>query len=664
MFAALLLISLTGIAIFFADQLDLAPAAAPLARERRAAGELGPLVPTPSRTIVQAHRAGTSPEETVARTYARIRAHDDPAIFITLRDEADAARRGARAARQATRRCRSTACRSPSRTTSTSPACRRRRPARPSPTRRSRTRPPWRGCAPPARSSSARPISTSSPPASSACARPMACRATRSIAKLIPGGSSSGSAVAVAAGLVPLALGTDTAGSGRVPAGLNNIVGLKPSLGLVSTAGVVPACRTLDCVSVFALTVDDALDGARSVMAGPDAADPYSRDRAARRARRRCRTGCASACRRRPAHVLRRPAHRRPRSTRRIARFAALGATIVEIDIEPFYETARLLYEGPGSPSAISRSRALHRVVAGGDASGDARDHSRRRAAERGRCLRGVLPARGAAPRARSHVPRDRRAAACRPRRRSTPSSRCWPIRSSSTAGSAPTPISSTCSTCAASRCRRRCAPTACRSASRCWRRRATMRCWPRIGRVFHADTELPLGALGAAAAAARADRRRACGRARSRSRWSARICPACRSTASCARSARACSRATQTAPDYRLFALAGSTPPKPGLLRVAPARAPRSRSRSGRCRRRLRPLRRRGAAAARRSARSTLADGRARQRLSGRSRARVERRARHLELRRLARLPGADTVRQAPTAIRVDLSTRSAHRQ
>ena len=72
---------------------------------------------------------------------------------------------------------------------------------------------------------------------------------------LIPGGSSSGSAVAVSAGLVPLALGTDTAGSGRVPAGLNNIVGLKPSLGLVSTTGVVPACRSLDCVSVFALTV-------------------------------------------------------------------------------------------------------------------------------------------------------------------------------------------------------------------------------------------------------------------------------------------------------------------------------------------------------------------------------------------------------------------------
>ena len=95
---------------------------------------------------------------------------------------------------------------------------------------------------------------------------------------LIPGGSSSGSAVAVSTGLVPLALGTDTAGSGRVPAMLNNIVGLKPSLGLVSTAGVVPACRTLDCVSVFSLTVDDAMT-ALAAMAGPDGADPFSRSR-------------------------------------------------------------------------------------------------------------------------------------------------------------------------------------------------------------------------------------------------------------------------------------------------------------------------------------------------------------------------------------------------
>src|SRR5262249_12020130 len=95
---------------------------------------------------------------------------------------------------------------------------------------------------------------------------------------LLPGGSSSGSAVAGAPRPPPLAPCPDTAGSGRVPAALNNIVGLKPSLGLLSNAGVVPACRSLDCVSIFALTTDDAWT-ALSAIAGPDPADPYSRDR-------------------------------------------------------------------------------------------------------------------------------------------------------------------------------------------------------------------------------------------------------------------------------------------------------------------------------------------------------------------------------------------------
>jgi len=173
----------------------------------------------------------------------------------------------------------------------------------------------------------------------------------------IPGGSSSGSAVAVAAGLVPLSLGTDTAGSGRVPAMLNNIVGLKPSLGLVSTYGVVPACRTLDCVSVFALTVDDAW-AALDVMAGHDPLDAYSRHRVA---------GAMSSM----------PLHLRlgvPRAGARIFfgddkaaagyddalnRLAKLGATLVEIDIEPFYETARLLYEGPWVAERYAVARAL-----------------------------------------------------------------------------------------------------------------------------------------------------------------------------------------------------------------------------------------------------------------------------------------------------------------
>ncbi len=93
---------------------------------------------------------------------------------------------------------------------------------------------------------------------------------------LVPGGSSSGSAVATARGVVSFALGTDTAGSGRIPAGLNNIVGLKPSIGALSAMGVVPACRTLDCVSVFALTVEDAYR-VFAVAAKHDPADAYSR---------------------------------------------------------------------------------------------------------------------------------------------------------------------------------------------------------------------------------------------------------------------------------------------------------------------------------------------------------------------------------------------------
>ena len=95
-------------------------------------------------------------------------------------------------------------------------------------------------------------------------------------AAYIPGGSSSGSAVAVAAGLVAFSLGTDTAGSGRVPAMFNNLVGLKPTCGLIPTRGVVPACRSIDCVSIFALTVADAV-AVLDVVAGFDASDPYSR---------------------------------------------------------------------------------------------------------------------------------------------------------------------------------------------------------------------------------------------------------------------------------------------------------------------------------------------------------------------------------------------------
>ena len=161
---------------------------------------------------------------------------------------------------------------------------------------------------------------------------------------IVPGGSSSGSAVAVARGLVTFALGTDTAGSGRVPAALNNIVGLKPSLGAISTRGVVPACRTLDTVSIFALTVDDAWEVFRTA-AGFDAADPYAR---------RVAVGPLGAA---PPH----PAIGIPdRGSRRFFGDAAqerafdaacealeaLGARLVETDFAPLYAVAEMLYAG------------------------------------------------------------------------------------------------------------------------------------------------------------------------------------------------------------------------------------------------------------------------------------------------------------------------------
>ncbi len=163
--------------------------------------------------------------------------------------------------------------------------------------------------------------------------------------KLIPGGSSTGSALAVGAGIAPLALGTDTAGSGRVPAAYSNIVGLKPSLGLVSTAGVVPACRTLDCVSVFALTVDDALTALKAI-AGPDDADPYSRPRpigAVGPLPTGIKLGVPSSGQRMFfGGKLSAAAY-----DAALARLSDLGGTIVEVDMAPFYEAARLLYDGP-----------------------------------------------------------------------------------------------------------------------------------------------------------------------------------------------------------------------------------------------------------------------------------------------------------------------------
>jgi allophanate hydrolase len=160
-------------------------------------------------------------------------------------------------------------------------------------------------------------------------------------ADFISGGSSSGSAVAVAAGLASFSLGTDTAGSGRVPAAFNNIVGLKPSNGRLSTSGVVPACRSLDCVSVFALTSDDAasvLDAAE----GYDAADPYSR-----RIIDRGLSGLRFGVPRRSQLQFFGDEEYARLFDAAVRCLESLGGEAIEIDFDPFLEAARLLYEGP-----------------------------------------------------------------------------------------------------------------------------------------------------------------------------------------------------------------------------------------------------------------------------------------------------------------------------
>jgi allophanate hydrolase len=158
-------------------------------------------------------------------------------------------------------------------------------------------------------------------------------------ADYISGGSSSGSAVAVAAGLASFSLGTDTAGSGRVPAAFNNIVGLKPSNGRLSTRGVVPACRSLDCVSVFALTSEDAAS-VLDVAEGYDAADPYSRKLGDH--------GLLGHQGLNGLHVgIPRQGHLQFFGDAAVRCLESLGGELKEIDFEPFLEAARLLYEGP-----------------------------------------------------------------------------------------------------------------------------------------------------------------------------------------------------------------------------------------------------------------------------------------------------------------------------
>lgn len=187
----------------------------------------------------------------------------------------------------------------------------------------------------------------------------------------VPGGSSSGSAVAVAAGLVTFAVGTDTAGSGRVPASFTGTVGVKPSRGLVSTRGVLPACRSLDCPSVFALSVADGA-AVLAVLARHDPDDPWSRPLP------------PVASRPRPAPAALRVAVPAPSQLafddddqalawqRALQHLAALGATAVDVDLAPFTEAGELLYGGAWVAErwaavddlAAAHPGAVHPVVA------------------------------------------------------------------------------------------------------------------------------------------------------------------------------------------------------------------------------------------------------------------------------------------------------------
>jgi allophanate hydrolase len=182
--------------------------------------------------------------------------------------------------------------------------------------------------------------------------------------RYVAGGSSSGSAVVVADGTVPFALGTDTAGSGRVPAALNAIVGLKPSLGRLSTSGVVPACRSLDCVSL--LTADVA--GAARVLdvAGwPDPDDPYSRLPPPAAAADRLAWGAAGArlAVPRPEQLTFCGDRAAARAWERAReRAVALGWELAEVDFEPFAEAARMLY---GGPWVAERYAAVGAFIAG-----------------------------------------------------------------------------------------------------------------------------------------------------------------------------------------------------------------------------------------------------------------------------------------------------------
>jgi len=315
------------------------------------------LTETVAEILAAYRRDALKPQDVVARSYARIRRHADPAIFIALREEAEVLAEAAALVRDSDRTLplygipiavKDNIDVKGLPTTAACPAFGYR---------------PAKDATAVARLRRAGALILGKTNLDQFATGLVGVRTPYGIGRnlfndtLIPGGSSAGSALAVAAGFVPLALGTDTAGSGRVPAAFGNIVGLKPSRGMVSCSGVVPACRTLDCVSVFSLTVDDAI-AALKVIAGADDADPYTRPRP---------VGAVGPM---PDGVrlgVPLPGERLFFGDTRSAeaydaaldKLASLGANIVEIDIKPFYEAARLLYEGPWVAERYLVAKAL-----------------------------------------------------------------------------------------------------------------------------------------------------------------------------------------------------------------------------------------------------------------------------------------------------------------
>ncbi len=255
-------------------------------------------------------------------------------------------------------------------------------------------------------------------------------------ADYISGGSSSGSAVAVAAGLAAFSLGTDTAGSGRVPAACNNIVGLKPSIGRISAAGVVPACKSLDCVALFANSAADAMAVLR-VAEGYDEADAYSRKPREVVLPVVPRLGVLAEKDRDFADDTQAAAL----YAAAVAKAAELGWQVTEIDYTPLRDVAALLYGGAYVAERLAAVKDFFVTHA------DAFDPMCGASSAGRRNFPPPMPSptsTGCRPCATPPRPSWRNAmrCCCLPHPPSSPWRRCWSSRSSATQRSACTPIS------------------------------------------------------------------------------------------------------------------------------------------------------------------------------------------------------------------------------